>query len=110
MRPLPLVLGLALIGIALWDAFETVVLPRTVTRRLRVARLYFRGAWTFWAALARRFDSDRRRERFLAIYGPLSLVGLLIVWAVGLIVGFALLHLSAGSDLQTPTGRAGFGD
>jgi hypothetical protein len=99
-----------LIGIALWDAFETVVLPRTVSRRLRVASLYFRGTWTLWAALARRFDSDRRREQFLAIYGPMSLVGLLIVWAVGLIVGFAMLHLSAGSDLQTPLGRAFFGD
>jgi hypothetical protein len=110
MHPLPLAIGLVLIGIVLWDAFETVVLPRTVTRRLRLAGLYARGTWTPWRAVARRFDSDSRRERFLAVYGPLSLVGLLIVWAAGLIEGFALLHLSAGSALRTPFGAAGFGD
>jgi hypothetical protein len=33
-----------------------------------------------------------------------------VVWAVGLIIGFALLHWSAGSQLQTPFGRAEFLD
>jgi hypothetical protein len=110
MRPFPLAIGLVLIGIVLWDAFETVVLPRTVTRRLRLAAFYFRSTWRLLAAVARRFEADSRRERFLAIYGPLAFVGLLIVWAAGLIAGFALLQLSAGSDLRTPFGAAGFGD
>jgi len=83
----------------LWDAFETVVLPRTVTRRLRLTRLYFRTTWRFWGRIAGLFDSDRRRERFLAIFGPLSLLGLAAIWAVGLVAGFAGLHWSAGSNL-----------
>src|SRR5207249_4278972 len=102
--------GLVLIATVLWDAFETVVLPRTVTRRWRLARLYYRGTWKPWADIARAINSDSRRERFLAIYGPVSLLGLLMVWAVGLIVGFALLHWSTGSQLQTPTGPAAFVD
>ena len=110
MRPLSLLGGLLLIVTVLWDAFETVVLPRTVTRRLRLARLYYRGTWRPWAHVARMIDSDSRRERFLAVYGPVSLLGLLMVWAVGLIVGFAILHWSTGSQLQTPNGHAGFVD
>jgi hypothetical protein len=110
VRPLFLPVGLALIAIILWDAFETVVLPRTVSRRWRLARIYFRGTWRPWARIAQLFDSDNRRERFLAIYGPLSLLGLLIVWAGGLILGFTALHWSTGSRLMTPVGAAGIGD
>jgi hypothetical protein len=94
----------------LWEAFETVVLPRTISRRLRLTRMYFRGTWRPWALLAKRIRFESRRERFLAIYGPFSLVGLLAVWAVGLVLGFAILLWSAGSPLVTGSGRAAFGD
>ena len=30
------ILGLLLIGIIMWEAFEVIVLPRRVTRRLRL--------------------------------------------------------------------------
>src|SRR5881296_3085584 len=106
MRLLSLLIGLTLIAVVLWDAFETVVLPRTVSRRLRLAAVYFRGTWRGWRQLAGAFRSDGRRERFLAIYGPLSLIGLLAVWAAGLIVAFAVLQWSAGSQLMTPVGPA----
>ncbi len=33
-------LGAALMLLVLWDAFETIILPRRVTRRLRLARLF----------------------------------------------------------------------
>jgi hypothetical protein len=90
-------LGLAFV---LWDAFETVVLPRTVNRRLRLTGLYFRFTWTQFRRVAALFRSDRRRERFLAIFGPVSLLGLAFVWALGLLIGFAGLQWSAGSDLR----------
>src|SRR5262249_25758705 len=78
--------GLLIIATVLTDAFETVVLPRTVTRRVRLARVYFRETWRLWAFAARRVASEGRRDRVLAVYGPLSLLGLLTVWAVGLVV------------------------
>ncbi|MGH9141660.1 MAG: potassium channel family protein [Vicinamibacterales bacterium] len=86
--------------IVLWDAFETVILPRTVNRRLRLTRLYFGFTWRQWTRVAATFRTDRRRERFLAIYGPLSLLGLAEVWALGLLVGFAGLHWATGSHLR----------
>jgi hypothetical protein len=92
--------SLFLIGVVWWDAFETVVLPRTVARRLRLTRFYFGFVWGGWSWMAGKVRTERRRERFLAIFGPLSLVGLAGVWAIGLVFGFGVLHWAAGSHLQ----------
>lgn len=105
-----LLVGAGLIAVVLWDAFETMVLPRSVSRHLRVTALYYLATWRLWAAIARRFNSDARRERFLAVYGPLSLLGLTIVWAAGLLIGFGVLQWAAGSKLLVPVGEARFLD
>jgi len=110
VRIASLLIGLTLIATALWDGFETVVLPRTVTRRLRLARIYFRVTWRSWSAVATRIRRDSRRERFLAVYGPVSLLGLLTVWAICFIAGFALLQWADGSRLAVEGGPAGFID
>jgi hypothetical protein len=86
-----LIAGSLIVVTILWDAFETIALPRTAKRRVRPARLFYRTTWELWIAVARLLPSDRSREDFLALYGPLSIFGLLAVWAGGLIIGFALL-------------------
>jgi hypothetical protein len=96
--------GVLAIAIVLWDAFEIVVLPRTVTRRFRLARTYFKWTWRGWSRLAHPLRSEGRRERVLSVYGPLSLVGLIAVWASVLVTGFAMLQWSIGSRLQTLAG------
>jgi Ion channel len=105
-----LVLGAGVIAIVLWDAFENVVLPRSVSRRLRLTAMYYRATWRPWAAVARSLTSDARRERFLAVYGPLSLIGLSMVWALGLLVGFGVVHWALGSKLLVHAGSARFVD
>jgi ion channel len=85
-------LGLGLILVIIWDAFEAIVLPRRVTRRLRPTRLFYRTTWHVWSFLGRRLGPEARRETYLSFYGPLSLLLLLGVWAASLIVGFALLY------------------
>jgi Ion channel len=105
MHLLALLLSAYLIAAVLWDAFETVVLPRSVARRLRLTRVYFRATWNPWRCIARRIRGERVRERFLAIYGPLSLLGLMVVWALALLVGFAGLQWSTGS--RVGPGRVG---
>lgn len=105
------ILGLALIAIILWDVFETIILPRRVTRRFRLARMFYRSTWRPWRAVTCLLRKKSRRESFLSYYGPLSLLGLFVVWAIGLIVGFAVLHYSAGSSMATSlasNGHAGF--
>ena len=101
--------GSALLIIVLWDSFEVIILPRRVTRRARLSRLFYRGSWRAWCVLARQITQTKRRERYLGVYGPLSLLVLLAIWATGVIIGFALLHWSLGSAVATSSGESGFG-
>jgi hypothetical protein len=41
----------------------------------------------------------------LSIFGPLSLLSLLVVWALSLILAFALLHWSVGTDVKGADGN-----
>lgn len=97
-------LGIALILLALYDAFETLVLPRRVTRRFRIARNYFQASWSAWRRLCDMIPAGRTRESALSIFGPLSLFGLFICWIVIIINGFALLHW-LGNTLTPPSNR-----
>jgi len=100
-------IGLALIVVVLWDVFETIVLPRRVTRRFRLTRAFYRLVWLPWSAIALRLKKSKQREIFLSIFGPLSLLVLLVLWAATLVFGFALLHWAFGSHISLPSGRAG---
>ncbi len=94
MRSLGVVVALAIVIVVLVDAFEAVVLPRRVKHNFRLARVYFQSMWCLWRAGSRLLPMGRWRFGYLSVFGPLSLFGLLIVWATGLIFGFALIHLS----------------
>lgn len=98
---LPGVIGAIIIIAVLWEAFETVVLPRRVTRRLRLTVLFYRATWIPWRALAQSLRNVKRRESFLSYYGPLSLLLLFIFWAAVLVLGFGLLYYSVA--LPDPT-------
>jgi hypothetical protein len=111
MYPILLILGIAILAIVLWDIFETIILPRRVTRRFRLARFYYRMAWQPFAAVMRRIRIRNRRETLLGFFGPLSLLGLFAVWAIGLIFGFALVQYALGSPVSFPAAQgmhAGF--
>ena len=84
--------GVGLLAFVLWDAFETILLPRTVTRGFRLTRWFYQLNWGPWAAVGRRLEEGTPREHFLSLFGPLSLLLLIGFWAGGLIAGFALLH------------------
>jgi len=103
----PAIIGIALILVVLWEAFETVVLPRRVSRRFRLTVLYYRTTWRTWRTVARIVRKPARRESFLSYYGPLSLLMLFVVWAVAIIGGFGLLYhsaaVAAGIDESLPT-------
>lgn len=108
MRLLAIAGGLLIVLVILWDAFEAVVLPRRVTRRLRLIRLVGLVIWRLWTALARRLPAGNRRETYLSYYGPLLLILILVTWAGGLVVGFALVQWGLGSRLSAPEGTVSF--
>lgn len=101
--------SLLLIFLTLLDAFETMILPRRVKRQFRFARMFYRYSWMPWAAVARMVRSDKRRSTLLSLYGPLSIIILVAIWAVGLIVGFAMLHWALGTPLVGHQEGAGLG-
>src|SRR5437762_11712418 len=94
------IFGVLLILLIAKDGFETIILPRRVTRKFRLTRLFYAFTWIGWSALARRMRRGNRREHYLSYYGPLSLLLLLVIWAGVLICGFALLQWG----LQVPLG------
>ena len=98
-----------LILVTLWDAFQTIILSRRVSRNLRPTAVFYRALWTPWRAAAKRVPQGNRRENVLTVFGPLSLILLIALWALGLIVPFALLHWGLGSHLTGPDGVSGFG-
>ena len=52
MRAWAGIAGAVLVAVVLWDAFETIVLPRRVTRRVRLTRFFYRATWRPFAASA----------------------------------------------------------
>ena len=95
---LAVVLGVALILWVLWETFETLVLPRRVTRHFRLTRLFYRSTWIPYKKIVGRIKKPRRRDALLSYYGPLSLLLLLAFWAVALIFGFGLIHYGDGAQ------------
>ena len=102
------VLGFVLLSVALWDAFEVIISPRRVTRPFRFTRGFYRSSWWLWSAVARSIADENRRETYLGIFGPLSLVMLLGVWATAIVVGFAMMHWGLESPLNVAPGIAPF--
>ena len=100
MIALAAVFGTLIVVLVLFEAFETVVLPRRVTRRFRLTRAFYRYTWAQFSAVASYIRKAKRREGLLALYGPMSLLLLIALWAVGLIFGFALLQWAAGSTVE----------
>jgi hypothetical protein len=104
------IFGIFIILAVLWDGFETMVLPRRVTRRFRFARLFYRSTWRAWSLLLHAIPSNRGRETYRGLFGPMTLLLLLCTWAAGLVVGFSLLYLASGKGLSAPGGHSGFGE
>ena len=109
MKLLVAIAGFFILFATLWEAFETIILPRRVTRPFRLVRMFYRVTWTVWAAVNRLIRSKKVRDAHLSYYGPLSLLGLFATWAFLLVLGFrdAALgcrfgHQRAGRNADVP--------
>lgn len=102
-------LGLVLIGAGLFDAFETIVAPRRVSRRLRLARLFYWFTRKPYAYFAKIITEGPERETFLSYFGPLSLLGLVGAWAIILIIAFGMPQWAVGPVLDASVQQRDFG-
>src|SRR6266567_2141727 len=102
MRILAVIFGIVLIVLVALDAFETIVLPRRVTRRIRLARLFYRLIQILWKSIGHLIRSSAWRDSFRGYLGPLSLLALLVFWAVLFVLGFGLLLWGLALPLNAP--------
>src|SRR3954469_9792419 len=102
MRVLGTLAGGGLILLTLIDGFETILQPRRVTHRFRYARLFYQSIWRVWRLVALQLSIGKRREAFLGVFGPLSLLALFASWVFGLILGFALVFWSRSFPMAAP--------
>src|SRR5579859_2352382 len=109
IRILVLIIGIILVFAILQDSFEAIILPRRVSRRFRLSRMFYLSTWALWSAIARKMRPGNRREFFLSYYGPLSLILLLIIWASILIVSFASIQWGLRLPMNPPEKITSFG-
>jgi hypothetical protein len=97
------IFGLVLLVMIILEAFETIVLPRTAARDLRLSRLTNLYGWRVWTAIARSVRNTGRREYFLSCFAPLQMPAVLAIWAFGLVVGFGLMLWGIQEPIQGPS-------
>jgi hypothetical protein len=90
------------LGVAL-DAFQTIILPRRPTGRFQLTRVFLIASWAPWVVIAEHARDKKMREQIYSIYGPLSLLMLLLLWALLLISGFAMFYFSMRSPFSDAT-------
>ena len=92
-HPAAVIAGILLVVIVCWEAFETIVLPRTVSRKLRMTTVYFDTIWRVGFKVLKVLDrKPAARESLLAVVGPLALIALIALWSLGIIIGFASIQ------------------
>lgn len=97
-------IGLAFLAVVLLDAFQTIILPRRPAGRLRITRIFFVATWLPWRATAKMLPSNKMREQAYSTYGPLSLLLLIVVWAVFLIFAFGFMFYGLGTPFHDALG------
>jgi hypothetical protein len=86
--------GAGLILSALASALRSTVLPRSTNAGL--ARTALRATRLVFRLRAGRSASYARRDRVMAMLGPVALLTMLVAWLTLTLVGFTLLYLAAG--------------
>jgi hypothetical protein len=105
-----LALGLVIVAVTLYDLFHSVLMPRPSVARVQFSPTLTRYAWELWRGACSPFALDQR-EPALAAFGPVILLGLLVVWTGGVILGYGLVlaglaDLAAGGSQALDVGRA----
>jgi ion channel len=96
-----MIVGLALLGVTFYDLFQSVVLPRPSVRKVQLARTVVRPLWRVWKWVLNRGTRIELSEARLAAFGPIALLSLFLIWALALVMGYALVIDGLG-DQFTP--------
>ena len=93
------VAGALAVGATFLSAVKTVVVPRATSQLL--TRVAFTGMRSLFERLAPASRPFAERDRILALYAPLTLVLLPLVWVVSTVIGFTGIHWAlTGSSVR----------
>jgi hypothetical protein len=93
VRVVAIVVGLAIAGAVLVSALETVVLPRNSFTRITRATFAVTDR-----LMVHRWRSQAWADNLRALYGPVALISLPLVWMLSVIIGFSLLFWGMDAD------------
>jgi hypothetical protein len=94
VRVVVFVVGALVVVATLGSSIRTVVLPRGVPARL--ARAVFVGLRVLFRVRIGRTASYERRDRIMALYGPLGLLTLLVAWLTLVLIGYMGMFWALG--------------
>lgn len=87
-------IGALLVSVALLSAVSTLVLPRAA--RDLITHSAFRFIWFLFAPLIRVARTYEKRDRIMALYAPVVLILLPVVWLIITMIGYTLMFWAAG--------------
>lgn len=102
MPLLELALGVVVVGVALFDIFQSVVLPRPAVGRIWLGQRLTEVAWRMWRAAGTRFPAGPRREGVLAVFAPIAVILLLAIWVAALVIGYGLIVFGLRDQVSPP--------
>jgi hypothetical protein len=102
MPVLEAVIGLIVVMVVFYDLFQSVVLPRPAINKFILVRFLFQALWVIWRWVGTRLSPLARRERWLAAFGPIGVLAIFTIWAVGSGLGYALIVDGFRDQLRPP--------
>lgn len=99
MRIVVGLVGAVLIALMLAEFFVAFLLPRRVRRDPRIAQGIYRALWRPWRRLAAHCPPVTG-DTLLGLFGPFALLLELVVWAVGLMLGYACVQWAGGGSFD----------
>jgi hypothetical protein len=54
MRIVAVILGISGLLVVAFDSYETIILPRRVGHKVKLAKIFYRVSWAFWSMIGRK--------------------------------------------------------
>ncbi|MBN8620708.1 MAG: hypothetical protein J0L63_17470 [Anaerolineae bacterium] len=87
--------GGTIVVYTLMSAIRSFVLPRG--DNVPLTRIVFRGMMRLFRWRLRKVDTYERRDRIMALFAPVSLLILPVVWLALIVIGYMLMYLAVGA-------------
>lgn len=94
LHGLAILVGVWIVFSVLMSALKTFVLPRSA--RDGITRRTFLTMRAIFNLRLRKADTYRERDRIMAVYAPLTLLILPVIWMIMVMLGYSLIYWGAG--------------